>query len=151
MRNALKRFALELQRNGEIPSEVATKDLEDELEQYVEPILAALQRHPRYAEWQCTGHLREHLDYLVRRALNTGRTAEPAVTADQITYINPETGHGLTPTWQHRNCGGTVYVSEQGFRCNRCKRTGELGAELPEGLSQSEQMEYGCSTSQKLT
>jgi hypothetical protein len=57
------------------------------------------------------------------------------VVSDQISYVNAKTGQELTPTWKHRGCTGTVYITKPGFKCNRCKKTGQLGADMPEGLT----------------
>ena len=50
----------------------------------------------------------------------------------------------MSPTWTHRGCGGEVFmrVNGQEFACRKCHHIGQLGAEMPEGMTPGQQMQY---------
>ena len=92
MRKCLREFGKDLQRQGEIPLDVSDAELYREMERHVPKILVTIQRKAMYDEWKTTGHLQEHLRFLIQQTLSKPPKSEPAVPSDQITYIYAPTG-----------------------------------------------------------
>lgn len=143
VRTIVRRLAVQMQRQGEIPADVSQAELYREAEQYVSKITETLHKNPMYPHWKDTNHLQDHIGQLVQQTLAAPARSGPAVAKDQISYVHAGTGQALSPTWKHQNCGGTVYTSEADtFRCDSCKKSGSLGVELPSEMTPAEYMIY---------
>lgn len=144
VRDCLRQLARDMQGRGEIPPDVSQAELHAEVEPRVPDLVDSVRRSPMYPHWKAAGHLEKPIRQLVRATLDAPASNPPAVARDQISYANTNTGQSISPTWKHRSRGGTVYMSEADhFSCNRCTKTGHLGAEIPGHLKPREQqMEY---------
>lgn len=136
VRKCLRGFAKGLQRRGEIPLDVSVAEL-------YSAVGAARSHDPGRCATQC---------YVPRMEEHRAPGREPQVcdppNVENTAIIRTGRGHrsNLMRSRSHRQdtyahveapgCGGTVYPSKHDtFRCNASKKTGALGADMPEGLN----------------